>query len=125
MTIEDFHLHLTSAGWEAVAPEGVTEEDTNGFLDLLLKLQSERTDSDSQKRLLVDVRGLRTVVPGVRRAAYRRAHEMEGWRVAILGASAFHRTFINFLLLATRFRTARYFKDEKAARLWLSGQEDG
>jgi hypothetical protein len=106
----DTLVYLTS-------PVPDVSRDTTWFFDELGKR--------GQRKLLIDMRGSGAVTQGFRTVVYKRHHELDAHRIAVLGNSRFQEFVVSFLLAATGHAGARYFHEEAAARAWLREERHG
>lgn len=91
-------------------PDAVT---ANQFLDELA------ARPPPGNRIVVDIRRIGTIGADARDVCYRRASEFQNLTTAIVGRTMLHRLVVNFVLVATRHKNARYFVDEQEALEWL------
>lgn len=105
--------HVTAFDFSG-SPDPATME---AFFDYSAKLPSQV--------FLVDIRRLTTLGPEARRVCYRRASEVSRRRIAVVGATGFHRALVGFMVAAMRQQGTRFFKDEAEAMRWLGAGPGG
>ncbi|GEM_PF-5654389 len=91
--------------------------DTAWFFDEIAKRPHQR--------LLIDVRGSVALKQGFRAVVYKRHHELDGRRIAVVGSSRLQEFLVSFLLAATGHANARFFHEEPTARAWLREEPHG
>lgn len=97
-------------------PDGSDAETLEAFFD---KVNSIDADAGAPTPLLFIATTERMLDAGARRVIYKRHAEFARHRVAVLGTHALQGFIVNFLVLATGHKLARYFTDEASALEWL------
>jgi hypothetical protein len=108
---EDGHLRCSF-------PNGTTAAALDALFDEVGRIDAK---AEAPTPLLFVATTLRMPDAAARRVIYRRHAELARNRVAVLGTHALQGHMVNFLVLATGHKGARYFTDEGAALGWLAG----
>lgn len=112
--------------YRCATPFDFAKVDVDKVIDAYQRLDDATAGSraGAPLRVLCDVRGTTNAARADRRPMYRRHHEFDHRRVAVLGDSRIHQILFDFIVAATAHRgNARYFVDEATAVAWLRGDD--